>query len=146
MTEPPIIPGEVVRISDAITATQVMDPISMAAHKFGNTLRHLILNTHGVFKTEGAMRDALDAITAFETHLIPPRDRNLVRSDTDMAPVEDVTKRVPPRGATPPQPPGPAIDYAALAQALIAAQEANNPAPVTEEETPSEPARDDSTN
>lgn len=145
-----MIPGEIIRQDPALAASAVMDPISVATHKFANILRHIVTHSPGLFKTEGELRDAIRTITTFEKHLIPQRDRNMVVTQEDTAEVEDVSKRMPPRGAAMPTVPamGPNIDYTKLAQAIILAQQdAGNPDPpvVTDEDT-SEPARDDSAN
>lgn len=151
MTDPPVIPGEIIRQDPALAASAVMDPISVATHKFANILRHIVAHSPGLFKTENELRDAVRTIDTFERHLIPQRDRNLVVTQEDTAQVEDVSQRQPPRGAAMPTVPamGPSIDYTKLAQAIILAQQdAGQPdSPVvTDEDTNSEPARDDSAN
>lgn len=125
-----IIPGQV------ITPDAVLDPMSMAAHAFCNVVRDLVFRSP-VYHTESDRHAALDAVDAFERRMVPSQDRQHVLSEDDPAPREDVSQRVPPRVGAMPVPVGPAIDYAALAKALVAAQQAaqenaqaNPPAPV----------------
>lgn len=115
---PAVIQGEV------ISPAAVLDPKSMPAHNFAEVLRHLITKVPGVYKVEADMLRALDAVDAFERSMVPQQDRRHVVQETDMAGREDVSKRVPPMVGTAPVPAaGPAIDYNALAKAIIAAQQ-----------------------
>ena len=149
MTEPPIsIPGQVIATSPAIPHTAIIDPISMATHRFCNLMRAIVTNQHGILKSESEVDDAIHVIDAFERHLIPQRDRSLIGSPDDMAPKEDVSQRIPPRSSTPPPMPaaGPSIDYNALAQAILLAQSQRDEPPPAPEMSDDEPAGDDSTN
>ena len=125
-----VIQGEV------ITPSAVLDPKSMPAHNFAEVIRHLISRVPGVYKAEADMQTALDAVDAFERSFVPMQDRKHVVQETDMAGREDVSKRIPPRTGYAPVPAaGPAIDYNALAKAILAAQqqmqaESQPPAPV----------------
>jgi len=114
----PVIPGQV------ITPAAVLDPVSMPAHAFCNVIRDLISKVPAVYASETAKHAAMDAVDAFEKRLVPLQDRIYVVSEADPAGREDVTKRIAPQTGYAPVPVGPQIDYAQLAQAILAAQRA----------------------
>lgn len=109
---PTVIPGEV------ITPAAVVGPQAFPTHAFLNVVRDLI---HGhVYHNEEDLKAALETVNVYEKRLLQS-DHQHVLSEDDPAPHEDVTQRIPPRGAAPVVPAGPAIDYNKLAAALMAA-------------------------
>lgn len=122
----PVVQGELV------TPAAVLDPKSMPVHNFAEVLRKVLTKLPGVFTHENELHAALNAVDAFERVFLPQQDRPHVAQETDMAAREDVTKRKPPiTGAAPVPAAGPAIDYNALAKAILTAQQQmqqeNNP-------------------
>lgn len=113
---PYTIPGEVVQ-PDA-----VLDPQSVPAHNFFNTIRDLVLRA--AYHTENEKHAALNAVDAFEHRFIPSQDRRHVVAETDHAGREDVSQRKPPGGAAVVVPPSaPQLDYGMLARAILQAQQ-----------------------
>lgn len=116
----PVIQG---RVERPLVPSHVSQPGSFPAHDFFNVVRTLVRNSrlHNQSDVEGA----LAAIDAYEYHVIPAPDREVVKSENDLAPIEDVSKRHAPSSvAAPPVPAGPAIDYDLLARAMVRAQQA----------------------
>lgn len=109
-------------------ANDLINPESTATHRFLSVIEELVRRS--AYHSEQQKLDALDAVAAFRRHAIDTADHHRVVSEDDPAPVEDVRLRRGPDG-TPPAPPAgaPAIDYNALAAALIAAQRAAQQAP-----------------
>lgn len=114
----PAIPGQVVQ------PAAIVKPHVTATHNFFNLLRDMV--THSAFyKTEEEIRQAIGTVTAYEKHLLNPAERAQAVTEDDRAPMEDVSQRVAPSSTAAVVPAGtPAIDYAQLAQAIIAAQAA----------------------
>jgi hypothetical protein len=106
-----------------ITPSGYVDGHSVATHSFLNTLRQVVMASTA-FKHEGDQLAALNSVDAFEKATIKPADQKHVIQETDIAPVEDVSLRRNPNAPLPMPATGPAIDYALLAQAIVAAQQA----------------------
>lgn len=106
--------------SPAISGTNVNGPLPGIFHNFANVIRDL-LAAH-VFPNENAKLSAMRAVDAFEKANVPVNA--FLNREGDRAPVEDVSKRVPPGGNVAVVLPQstPAIDYDRLAAALMAAQ------------------------
>lgn len=115
---------------DVITPDRVLDPQSVPAHNFFNTMRDLINKV--VYHNESDLHAALDSVDAFEKRYIGGDHAHVVQ-EGEAAGREDVTQRkghnsVPVMPSNVPQ-----IDYGMLARAMIQAQrdaeaEANTPA------------------
>ena len=116
MTSPALLQGNV------LEPAHISQPVSYPAHDFFNLVRTLVHKAG--FHTEAEVLKALEAVTAFEKHIVPAVDQRHVLAETDHAPVEDVSQRVPPRNGLPAVAPGAQIDYARLAAAIVAAQNA----------------------
>jgi hypothetical protein len=100
-----------------------VDGHSFAAHDYFNMIRQLI-DGSTAFRTEDARLKAHEIALKFEKHTVKPADQKHVVSETDVAPIEDVRLRKPPAGfPVAPTVVGPPIDYALLAQAIVAAQQ-----------------------
>src|SRR5215469_10456870 len=119
----------------AIQPTHVSAPHSFSAHDFFNVVRDVV-SSGVIYHTEDAVKAALDAINEYEGHVVPPSDANVVKSETDAAPLEDVTQRRPSNAPPIPAPSSgaPQIDYTQLARALVQAgafaqQEEGSPSP-----------------
>lgn len=130
----------------AVQPSAVIDSKAVAAHGFFATLARLVRES-GVFRDEASMLRAVESVLGMEKHLVPDAStRNSVVREHDVAPVEDVRLRKPPAGGVVPQPAGtPPIDYALLAQYIVAAQQQaqSQPAPEVHEITDA-PAKVDS--
>lgn len=101
----------------------LINPESTATHRFLTVIEDLVRGH--AYHSEQQKLDALSAVDAFRRHAVDSADRHRVVTEDDAAPVEDVRLRVAPGGAPAVVPAGaPAIDYNALAAALIAAQKA----------------------
>lgn len=121
----PALRGEVVQ------ADYVSQPHSFAAHDFFTTLREIAHRT--LWHDEGQKDAALNAIDAYEKHVVPGADLKVVTSESDHAPREDVSLRVASTAAAAVAP-SQNIDYARLAAAIVAAQaakDAQDAAPAT---------------
>lgn len=106
----------------------------LKAHAFFNVLRTLVRLTP-VYHDEQALELAISAVDDFEKHILSGPHHAVV-SETDTAPREDVSQRVPPRVGTAVVPAaGPGIDYNRLAAALFAMQQQRNEQPPTDGET-----------
>lgn len=117
----PVIQGQVVQ---ARQPDAVLDPISTAAHDFGNVAKALVTRS-GAFHNESELQKAHSAIDSFVKFITPQKDRTHVITEDDQAPVEDVSRRIPPNSTGQAVVhAGPQIDYNKLAAALIAAQQA----------------------
>jgi hypothetical protein len=104
-----------------VPAPHVSAPHSYAARDFFETIRDLIHRAG--FHNESEVQSAISAVDGYEKHVIGG-DLPHVASETDRAPVEDVTLRVPLQPGLPAVAPAQAIDYARLAAAIVAAQAA----------------------
>lgn len=109
---PTVIPGEVV------TPAAVVGPQAFPTHNYLNVMRDLVRGR--VFHNEEDVRTALATIDTYEKRLLSS-DHQHVLSEDDAAPHEDVSQRIPPRGAPVVPSSAPAIDYNKLAAALMAA-------------------------
>lgn len=106
----------------AVTPSAVINSHAVAAHGFLSTISRLVRDS-GVFRNESDLLSALSSVEAFGKHLIEAKDRKNVVREHDVAPVEDVRMRKPPNSAAVPQMGNSApIDYALLAQYIVAAQ------------------------
>lgn len=109
----------------AVSPSAMTDPQSAAAHSMTGVLSRLVRDS-GVFRNEAEVLSAISTVEGFFKHLIDPGQRQAVKREHDIAPVEDVTQRTPPANAAAmPQPvPNSRIDYAELARYIVAAQRA----------------------
>lgn len=122
MTSTDVTPVSGQVVSAPIDPTHVSAPHSFSAHDFFNVLRTVVKNTNA-FVNESDKLAALNVIQDYESHIVPPSDQNVVVSEDDAAPVEDVSQRTPPMVGIPaPAAAAPAIDYNQLARALVQAQ------------------------
>lgn len=112
---PGVLSGEVI---DPTRVTSAQDNLG---HQFLQVVRHLVLHS-GAYHTEAEQTDHLQILNRYES-ATNPAAQHLV-SETDHAPREDVSERVPPRvgGAVVPQAAPQAIDYNMLARAIVAVQ------------------------
>ena len=126
----PTSSGQVVQGS-VIEPTHSISPKTAAARSIANVLKTVVTSMH-VYPSEGDMLNALRDIDSFAKAFADGELRHAVQ-EHDAAPVEDVSLRKPPAGAAPVPVPAnmPQIDYAKLAAAMVAAQQAQR-----EQETP----------
>lgn len=113
----PVIPGQVVNPT-AVTQSGASGP----AHEFFGVIKQLI--HFAGFHNQQDVINAVNAVDAYEKHVVPPSDLRAVNTEGEPAPVEDVSQRRPPTpaGVIAAQAPGQQIDYAKLAAAIVAAQ------------------------
>lgn len=104
-----------------VTPASVASPASVAVVNLGEVLKEVVSNLPMAFPHENNVLDALNAIDAFVATSVPKGEVAAAKPDETRAAVEDVSKRIPPGGA--PVAPGPSIDYAALARAIMAEQQ-----------------------
>lgn len=104
-----------------VNPTAVSQAASFPAHDFFGVIKKLVHSAG--FHNQADVENALNAINAYEQHVISPSDRRMVVQEGDPAPLEDVTQRRPASApaAVIAQSPG-QIDYAKLAAAIVAAQ------------------------
>jgi hypothetical protein len=106
-----------------ITPTGSIAAASVTAHDFFNVLRQVV-TASPAFTSEADLLKAVTALTSHEKQTVAQSDQRQVLRETDLAPVEDVSKRVAANNGLPaPVATGPAIDYGKLAQAIVAAQQ-----------------------
>lgn len=98
-------------------------PDSHTKHQFVQMLRAMVDHSTA-FMTEEAKLDAHRTLEAFRRVIVPPEHVHSVVKETDRAPVEDVRLRRAPNAAPNIVPGTPVIDYALLAQYIVAAQKA----------------------
>lgn len=110
---------------DVLAPTAMTAPESSSAHGYYNVIRDLIRRVG--YHNENQVLTALQAVDAHEKHQVSQGDLRLLANENEPAPYEDVSKRTPPAGYVAPVPAGPAIDYNALAAALVAAQQQAQP-------------------
>ena len=115
MSAPAVLQGSVVEPS------HVSQPHSYSARDFFNTVRTLI-SAHQ-YHNEQDRLTALGTVDAYEKH-VTGADAPHVVSEGDRAPIEDVSLRTPPTQGLPPVAVAQQIDYARLAAAIVAAQNA----------------------
>lgn len=118
---PPTVSGEVIQ------PTHVASAQANLGHQFINVLKHLVLHS-GAYHDEGTQTDHLAVLSRYEEANSSAADRRHLLSEDDHAPREDVSQRTPPAGTggTPVTPAAPALDYAALARAIVAVQQEQN--------------------
>lgn len=104
-------------VTPAATAT----PKSAAVVKLGEILKAIVTSLPQAFAHENGILDALSTIDAFVGGFVPGAEFPALADIDRVAAVEDVTKRMPPGGAVAVAT-GPAIDYTALARAILAEQ------------------------
>lgn len=104
----------------AISPSAVLDPHSNSLHGVITVISKLVRATAHAFPVEADVLDALSVLHTFEKQYAQHVGLTKVLRETDTAPVEDVRLRRAPN-ASPVVPAGPAIDYAQLAAALMAA-------------------------
>lgn len=118
----PAIPGTV--ISGGSTGA-VVSPQHNALFRVGELLKKVVRAVPTAFPNENDVYNAITAIESFVTTGIPAASLRALSEEHDgAAPLEDVTKRIPPAGSAALAAPAmQGIDYDKLAQALIAAQQ-----------------------
>lgn len=114
-----------------------------ASFRLGQVLKELIHAAPHAFTSENQVFAACEAVDAFLAANVPSSARRALQDIPARAPLEDVTKRIPPNGATfglPAAAPA-QIDYDKLAAAIVRAQyamsqsenpPADEPAPAAE--------------
>lgn len=114
----PVIPGQVVNPT-AVTQSGASGP----AHDFFGVIKQLI--HFSGFHNQQDVINAVNAVDAYEKHVVPPGDMRSLNTEGEPAPVEDVAQRRPPSpaGIITQQTQGQQIDYARLAAAIVAAQQ-----------------------
>lgn len=125
-----VIQGAVLRPG----TNQVIKPESTAAHAFFEVLKDIV-RKGSFYHSEQQVHDAVAAIDNYRRHVVDPGDQKRVLREEDAGAVEDVRLRKPPAGQGGPAPvAGPAIDYAALAAAIVAQQQAqaSQPGPLSQ--------------
>lgn len=93
------------------------------AHGFFNVIRDL-LTASNLYHSEGSLTAAIEAVTAFEKHILSGDHRSVIQ-EHDVAPKEDVSQRVAPQVGTAVAVPssGAGLDYNRLAAAIVALQQ-----------------------
>jgi hypothetical protein len=97
-----------------------VSPDADAGHQFVNVVRQLA-HIPTAFHSEAERIAALEALTAYERSILGSAHAGVI-AETDHAPIEDVSLRVPPGGPPLPVVTGPTIDYDKLAAAIVRAQ------------------------
>lgn len=115
-----VVPASAPAEPGVVQGTVVADGKTGAVAKLAEILKTLVVKA-GAYHSEEAQRIALEAIEDFKRIF---STGNPLVLENHSAPWEDVSKRPVPAGAAAPAlPPGFAIDYNALARALLAAQQ-----------------------
>ena len=123
---PPAVQGK----PRAVTQGRVVQPsatsngMQSAAFGLGQVLKAVVAGVPQAFRTENDLLAAHNAIDKFITASVPASAMPALADGTQMAPIEDVAKRVPPNQSayTLPQAPAVRIDYDQLAMAMVRAQ------------------------
>lgn len=111
-----------------------------AVYKLGEVLKHLVHANPSAFQSETLVHSAISTIDGFVRAHVPDSARRALSEVPARAPVEDITKRTPPAGVSYAIPQSMSINYDALAEAMIRAQqriaaEQPPPAPAIEQES-----------
>lgn len=115
----PYIEGTIVR-----NPNDVVPAGDLKAHAFFNVIREL-LTVSNFYHSEGALGAAVTAVTEFEKHILEGDHRSVLQ-EHDIAPREDVSKRIAPQVGTGAQlvpTAGAGLDYNRLAAAIVALQQ-----------------------
>lgn len=105
------------------------------AHGFFNVIRDL-LTASNLYHNEGALGAAIEAVTAFEKHILEGSHRSVIQ-EHDVAPKEDVSQRVAPQvGTAVAVPSSTGLDYNRLAAAIVALQQQQAAEHTSNEEGP----------
>jgi hypothetical protein len=108
--------------SGVIEPTAVSTPRSAAVHALGGVLKTMIHNGR-MFVNEKDIDDAMNVVDTFVGAFVPGAELPALLTGAERAVREDVSQRIPPGGAPAPAAyAGPAIDYAKLAEAIVAVQ------------------------
>lgn len=122
MTTPAVQDRQVVS-GEVVTPTAIAGRLESAAFGLAQVLKAIVHGSHGVFHTENQVIDALAAIDKYVAATVPASMLRALVTGEERAPVEDVSKRVPPGGVQIAQRTAvPQIDYDLLAQAMVRAQ------------------------
>lgn len=114
--------GKLSRPDRPIEPSAVAKQVPSAAFAIGQVLRDLI-HSSGAFKSENQILEAYKAVDTFMKAFIPASALPALMTGDERAPVEDVSKRIPPQGIAFSTPTNvPAIDYDKLALAMVRAQ------------------------
>lgn len=127
MTQPPgafLAPAEPQQrsLAQIVEPTAVAQAQPSAVFALGEVLKFLIHNSRA-FHTENAQDDAMNTVDKFVRAFTTSSDMQALSTGEERAAKEDVTLRTPPGGAPAVSMTGPAINYAALAKALLDEQE-----------------------
>jgi hypothetical protein len=131
-----------VAVTDAaVEPSAIASPVASAAVAVGEILKQLVLHSFG-FHTENQTDAAISSIEKWVSGTVGSAINALDTSQI-AASKEDVTLRVPPGGPAATVLAGPVLDYQKLAEAILAAQQAQaaknaGPPPTNEVEPPSE--------
>lgn len=111
-----------------------------AVYKLGEVLKELVHAIPSAFQSENQVHAALSTIDGFVKAHVPDSARRALSDIPARAAVEDVSKRNPPAGVSYAIPQSMSINYDALAEAMIRAQqriaaEQPPPAPAIEQES-----------
>lgn len=107
-----------------VSPTAVVDAKSNRTRNFLNAISHIIRHTPALYHSEQEKLEALTAVEDYAKEMLG-RDFSRTISEDHPAPVEDVRLRRAPNSSTLPAVSGPAIDYRALAAAIVAVQREN---------------------
>lgn len=104
-----------------VSPSAISGPKPAAIHGLGEVLMTLIHRTNA-FHSEDEQLKADNAVRAFVDAHVSDSERQSFDPGETRAAREDVSLRTPPGGAAPAVVAGPVLDYAKLAQAILAAQ------------------------
>lgn len=120
----------------------IASAVQSANYKFAQVMKEIIVASPHAFQSENQQLEALAAVDSFLSALVPNSARRALADIPARAPVEDVSKRVPPAGAgySLPYAGNAAIDYDKLAAAIVRAQyaQANAEVATTDEPAPAD--------
>lgn len=110
-----------------------------AVYKLGEVLKELVHANPSAFQSETLVHAAISTIDGYVRAHVPDSARRALSEVPARAPVEDITKRTPPAGVSYAIPQSMSINYDALAEAMIRAQQRiaaeQQPAPAIEQES-----------
>lgn len=136
MTTPAqVIPGV---LSKPVYPSAVAGQTPSAVFKLGQVLKELIHAVPAAFAGENDLLAAVSSVDEFIKAFVPAAALPALLTGEQRAPVEDVSKRIPPQGVAYVVPSNlPVIDYDKLAMAMVKAQMelASAPAPAPASDT-----------
>lgn len=118
-------PGGVVATTQGTTKTvepsAVSDGQSSAVFALGQVLK-TVLHKMPIFSVESDLDNAINVVDKWVSAFVPGSAMAALVTGDERAPKEDVSQRIPPGGPVANIYSGPQLDYAKLAQAILAAQ------------------------